>query len=246
MFCFGKCNLFFFIIIQILFCGTLQASSNDPHVSPELLKEINSYKLKKPIYRTKSQAKLLLENVIARIRPSAESICTELSATQCDWELEVVSGNQFNAYASGKNKISFYTGLVRGIHYEEELAFVVAHEMGHHIGNHLNEAKRSSILGALLGAAIALETDSPEMASDAANIGAYIGRFSYSRQQEIEADTISRKILIDSGYDMEKARAGLIRLTRTGLSKATSSFGDSHPSGPERILIWDTIEADKL
>lgn len=246
MFCFGKCHLFFFIIIQILFCGTLQASSNDPHVSPELLKEINSYKLKKPIYRTKSQAKLLLENVIARIRPSAESICTELSATQCDWELEVVSGNQFNAYASGKNKISFYTGLVRGIHYEEELAFVVAHEMGHHIGNHLNEAKRSSILGALLGAAIALETDSPEMASDAANIGAYIGRFSYSRQQEIEADTISRKILIDSGYDMEKARAGLIRLTRTGLSKATSSFGDSHPSGPERILIWDTIEANKL
>lgn len=238
------CHLFFFLILSI---GLVSAEKNKSlanlEVTKELLLEINSYKLKKPIYRTKSQAKELLENVIERIQPHAESFCRELSeaSSPCKWELEVVSGNQFNAYASGENKISFYTGLVRGIHYEEELAFVVAHEMGHHIGNHINKSRSSTILGALIGAAIAIESDNPTAASDAANIGAYIGRFSFSRKQEIEADSISKVILINSGYDMEKARGGLIRLTRTGLSKASSSFGDSHPSGPERLLIFDNL-----
>ena len=130
--------------------------------------------------------------------------------------------------------------MVRGVYFEEELAFVVAHEIGHHIANHLNESRRYTTIGAILGAAIALEADLPP--GDASQIGSYIGRFSFSRRQEIEADAISKRILISSGYDIKKARIGLIRLTRTGLSKANSQFLDSHPSGPERILIFDKVQ----
>ena len=229
------CTLFF-----VLFSS--EVSSQDMKVSKELIKEINTFKLKKPIYRTKSQSLRYLEEVIEKIKPSAELLCMEITSNpkNCKWELEIISGNQFNAYASGENKISFYTGLVRGIYYEEELAFVVAHEIGHHIANHLNESKRSTTIGAILGAAIAL--DSGLAPGNASEIGAYIGRFSFSRRQEIEADTISKKILINSGYDIKKARIGLIRLTRTGLSKTNSAFLDSHPSGPERVLIFDKIQ----
>ncbi len=230
------CTFFFLLVI------TLETKSQEIEVTKELLHEINTYKLKKPIYRTRSQSKEYLEKVIDKIKPSAEILCAELSSNEdnCNWELEVVSGNQFNAYASGKNKISFYTGLVRGVYFEEELAFVVAHEIGHHIANHLNESRRSTTIGAILGAAIALEADLPP--GDASQIGSYIGRFSFSRRQEIEADAISKRILISSGYDIKKARIGLIRLTRTGLSKANSQFLDSHPSGPERILIFDKVQ----
>tara|TARA_B100000795_G_C22782692_1_gene433133 strand:+ start:1198 stop:1932 length:735 start_codon:yes stop_codon:yes gene_type:complete len=238
-------KIYYLALLAILSIGVVSGDEGKPsknlEVTKELLTEINSYRLKKPIFRTKSEAKKLLESVIERIKPQAEAICRELSSSACEWELEVVSGNAFNAYASGTNKISFYTGLVRGVYYEEELAFVVAHEIGHHIGNHISKSKTSTILGALIGAALAIESDNPTIAADAANIGAYIGRFSFSRKQEIEADSISKIILLNSGYDMEKARAGLIRLTRTGLSPATSSFLDSHPSGPERVLIFDNL-----
>jgi predicted Zn-dependent protease len=230
-----------YFLMSFILSISINLSTQELEVTKEILNEINTFKLKKPIYRTKSESRLFLEQIIDKIKPSAEILCIELSSKEdnCNWELEVVSGNQFNAYASGKNKISFYTGLVRGIYYEEELAFIVAHEIGHHIANHLNESKRSTTIGAVLGAAIALDSDLPP--GNAAQLGSYIGRFSFSRRQEIEADAISKRILINSGYDINKARIGLIRLTRTGLSKANSQFLDSHPSGPERVLIFDRM-----
>lgn len=232
-----------FLRISCIFLLITITSSNiyaqELKVTKELLNEINTFKLKKPIYRTKSESLAYLEKIIKKITPSAKKLCFELINNQnrCDWELEIVSGNEFNAYASGDNKISFYTGLVRGVHYEEELAFVVAHEIGHHIADHINKSKISTTLGAMLGTAIALEAEMP--VETASQMGAYLGRYTFSRAQEIEADAISKKILIDSGYDIDKARIGLIRLTRTGLSKVNSQFLDSHPSGPERVLIFD-------
>lgn len=227
--------------IAFLFISFGINAANKVEIPEKVLYEINSYKLKKPIYRTKAESRALLESVIEKIYPKAKELCLSqgLDITKCEWDLEVVSGNQFNAYASGKNKISFYTGLVRGIHYEEELAFVVAHEIGHHIGDHLNKSKTRSIIGALFGAAIAYEAGIPS--SDPAIIGANIGRMSYSKQQELEADAISLKILKDSGYDLNKARMGIVRLTRTGFSRVNSVFLDSHPSGPERVMWFDEL-----
>ncbi len=203
--------------------------------------EINSFPLKKPIYRTKSESKALIEKVIKRIEPYANELCLSLRNDQklCDWKLEVISSNQFNAFASGDNKIGFYTGLVRGIHYEEELAFVVAHEIAHHIANHINESKVATYGGAIIAALIAAGSGVPELSGNAAQTGAYIGRFSGSKKKESEADLISTIILNKAGYDLNKARIGLIRMTRTGLSKTKSQWLDSHPTGPERILAFD-------
>ena len=225
-------------------CMPFQASNSFSEDSlKEMVKEINSFRLKKPIYRTKSESKQLLEKVIKRIEPFAIEIC--LSARKdmdkCKWELEVVSSNQFNAYASGDNKISFYTGLVRGVHYEEELAFVVAHEIAHHIGNHINESLFSTLAGDFFGALIASESDLDVLSADISQAVDYVGRFSGSRKRESEDDFISTMILKKAGYDLEKARVGLIRMTRTGLSKTSSKFLDSHPTGPERLLAYDEI-----
>ncbi len=230
-----------------VFCALFSISNfvlSDIVVPESVIKEINSFKLKKPIYRTKSEARIMLEKVIERVNPSAVELCkkTGLSIEKCNWDLEVISGNQFNAYASGNNKISFFTGLVRGVHYEDELAFVVAHEIGHHLANHLNESRGRSILGAVLGAALGMEDG---YGIDAAIIGSNIGSLSFSKKQELEADAISIKILKDSGYDLEKARMGVIRLTRTGPSRMYSVFSDTHPSGPERVMWFDEISKDE-
>ena len=48
---------------------------SDIIVPESVLKEINSFKLKKPIYRTKSEAIILLEKVIEKVNPSAVELC---------------------------------------------------------------------------------------------------------------------------------------------------------------------------
>lgn len=228
---------------MLMYSSSISSTDFSTEDIKNMVTEINSFQLKKPIYRTRSESKALLEKVIKRIEPFANEICltARKDPKKCEWKLEVVSSNQFNAYASGENKISFYTGLVRGVYYEEELAFVVAHEIAHHIGDHINESILSSLAGAFFGALLASESDLDIFSGDMAQTGAYIGRFSGSRKRESEADFISTMILKRSGYDLDKARIGLIRLTRTGLSKTTSQFLDTHPTGPERILAYDEI-----
>lgn len=229
------------IFVMIFPSFLLASNSFSEDEIKKMVDEINSFQLKKPIYRTKSESIALIEKVIERIEPYANELCLSLRKDQklCDWELEVISSNRFNAFASGDNKIGFYTGLVRGIYYEEELAFVVAHEIAHHIANHINESKTATYGGAIIAALIAASSGVPELSADAAQSGAYIGRFSGSRKRESEADLISTIILKKAGYDLKKARIGLIRMTRTGLSKTTSEWLDSHPTGPERILAFD-------
>ena len=190
----------------------------------------------------------MLEKILNRIEPHAKDLCKELSKaskkkskSNCHWEFEIVSSNSFNAYASGANKLTFYTGLVRGVKYEEELAFVIAHEIAHHIGDHISKATFSSILGALVGGLLGAGTG---MSSDITAVGAYIGNLSGSKAREAEADALAAIILSKAKYDLLKARIGLIRMTRIGFSKSTSNFFDSHPSGPERIRAFDEITKD--
>lgn len=230
----------FLCLIGAIFLFSSNSFTNF-EVSQSVLDEINSFKLKKPIFRTKSESEDLLNTVFERIQDSAKEVCKEhvKNIDRCQWELSVESNNQFNAYASEDNKITFYTGLVRGVYYEEELAFVVAHEIAHHIGNHIAEAKTKTVFGAVIGAIITGSTGIPT-----GNIilsGANMGRLSGSKRQELEADALSLEILQKSGYDLEKSRHGIIRLTRIGVSRVNSVFMDSHPSGPERVIWYDQV-----
>ena len=56
------------------------------------------------------------------------------------WRIAVVDKYDVNAFASGNNLISIYTGLLDQIHGDSAaLACVVAHEMGHHASRHISK-----------------------------------------------------------------------------------------------------------
>lgn len=56
------------------------------------------------------------------------------------WRVVVVDKYDVNAFASGKNLVAVYTGLLDQIHGDTAaLACVVAHEMGHHVARHISK-----------------------------------------------------------------------------------------------------------
>ena len=85
-------------------------------VSQSVLDEINSFKLKKPIFRTKSESEDLLNSVFEKIQDSAIEVCKKhvRNINRCEWELVIESNNQFNAYASEDNKLLFTLDLLEG------------------------------------------------------------------------------------------------------------------------------------
>lgn len=207
----------------------------------EALFEINTSNIRKPPFRKNKEIKRTFDDIFSKVLPAAETTCRKYLGknADCKWEVNYIDQNIFNAFASGKNEITFYYGLARQIFHDDELAFVVAHEIGHHIGNHVKSSKARAITGMILGGIIGAATGDATIAANTAQAGANIAVGMYSSGQEVEADFIAVEILSLSGYDLEKARDIHIRMTGVGASTAFSGFLSSHPSGPERLIMHD-------
>ena len=87
-----------------------------------------------------------LSRIYDRLEPSATRRCIEngekwLENSCSNWRVEVVKDENFNAYATSNRKIVFTTEVFKYTRSDDELAFILGHELGHHILNHLMEDK---------------------------------------------------------------------------------------------------------
>jgi predicted Zn-dependent protease len=200
---------------------------------------------------TNEEADEILNAALRRIRPTAGEVCREMNVGVCTWQFRVSSSRSLNAGAGPNGLIVINRGIVEYAANDEEVALVIAHEIGHQAANHVVTGQRNQIAGALIGAVLlgalgaAVSSGNYNSASvtrsaaqTGADIGGAIGRISYSKEQEREADYLAAVILYRSGVDLDKARGFLVTMARASGRKETGML-DSHPAGPERIAGWD-------
>lgn len=219
------------------------------------------------------EAREKLGRIYTQLRPSAGSLCRSLaerSGSSCrDWQVVVEDSQVYNAYATGSSEIVLSKGLFEQSRYDEEIAFVLAHELSHHILDHINEDQRNASVGTVLGVLLTVaisdavfgkvQCDSRyedcdelyETAADivqtGADVGAYIANQKYSVRQESEADLVAAYILSRSEFNLIRAREALLNLGRMDKSSTKrSSFFDSHPAGPERLAQFDAVIQEVL
>lgn len=205
--------------------------------------------------RSISDMEKMFEEAQRSIYPAALSICREIgeiSKNRCIWSFELKDDETINAYASGDNEITFYTGLINNwVGYKEELAFVLAHEIAHHIANHINEGRSrintGVLVGGLIGTALSQraegEEEQLEILGDTVKYGSQIANLVYSVESEQEADLLALEILKLSGLDIDRARNVVIRMVRAREGSMRSSFFDTHPTGIERLVAFDQAAA---
>jgi predicted Zn-dependent protease len=75
--------------------------------------------------------------------------------------------------------------------------------------------------------------------------GGAVGRISFSKEQEREADYIAAAVLHRAGYDLRKARGFLVTMARAS-NRRESGMLDTHPAGPERLAAYDRAVAEVL
>lgn len=206
--------------------------------------------------------------VYSRLMPSAQQLCrylSERSAASCsNWQVAVDDSLEFFAYATGSNEIVLSKGVIEQSRYDDEVAFVLAHELSHHMLDHIREDQTNALVGSFLGAllsaavaSVALEAidcnpyyENCDYAYDLAggiidtgvNAGSYITSQQYSVRQESEADLVAAYILSHSSFNLIRAREALLNTARmSGSTNNRSSFLDSHPAGPERLAQFDGV-----
>jgi predicted Zn-dependent protease len=182
-----------------------------------------------------SQALSNFNAVVRSVEPLAERECRARAPDlNCDFKIVVDKNprkppNAFQTLeASGRPVIGFTIALIADARNRDELAFVMGHEAAHHISRHLEKQRQSAIGGSLLGSlgAAVLGVD-PSLGAD---IGGFVGSRAYSKQNELEADTLGTVIARRAGYNPVRGVAFFTRIPDPG-----NKFLGTHPPNADRI-----------
>ena len=200
---------------------------------------------------TDEEARETVHAALIRIRPAADQLCREMSTGVCTWTFRTSSSRSLNAHAGPNGLIVVNRGIVEYATSEEEVAMVIAHEVGHQAANHYAANQRNHATGALVGAVLLGAVgaavshgshDGGAITRAAMNagsgIGGAVGLISFSKEQEREADYLAALILYRAGLDLDKARAFQVTMAKASGQTETGML-DTHPAGPERIAAWD-------
>ena len=110
---------------------------------------------------------------------------------------------------------------------------MVAHEVAHQVLDHIDKNKGIVIAGTILSGLLLDDFIGGVI------FGNVVGQLS-SRKYESSADALALRIISLAGYDPAKARYVLMRMAKMD-ERLTSKFMQSHPSGVERIVMYDKI-----
>ena len=124
----------------------------------------------------------------------------------------VLNTGKVNAFALPGGYVYVTRGLLALANTEAQLAGVIAHEIGHVSARHAVQRYSRSVAAGIGLTVLGVLTGSPALAR-AAGLGAQIYLQGYSRDQELEADTLGIRYLRRAGYD-SGAMADFLRRMR--------------------------------
>ncbi|HMA16098.1 MAG: M48 family metallopeptidase [Bacteroidota bacterium] len=173
----------------------------------------------------------------ARVRDMGERIAAVSGAEGIDWEFELFEEPTPNAFALPGGQIGVNTGMLTIAENDDQLAAVLAHEVGHVVARHVSEQlSQSAAIQTALGTAGLTEGAAGALAQMATGVG----QLSFSRSAEAEADRIGLEYMARAGYD-PRAAVELWRNMETAAGGGQPpEFLSTHPNPGSRI---EAIEA---
>lgn len=175
-----------------------------------------------------------------RIAPPDNPYAERLRRLVADHEKEegykfhykVYLSSKVNAFALADGNIRVYRGLMDMLN-DEELLFVLGHEMGHIIKEHTQEKMRLALAGSALRKGVASQQN---IVGDLArsSLGGFVEQLlsaQFSQQEEREADDFGLSFMQQEGYSSIMAVSALKKLSTLG---GNHSFLSTHPAPKER------------
>lgn len=138
-----------------------------------------------------------------------------------------------NAFALPGGQIFITYGLFKRLQNEDQLAGVLAHEIGHVVGRHSAErmAKQDLTRGIINGVTAGADMGAGQVAAVVANSI----NMKYGRSDELESDNLGVKYMIDAGYNPYEFIEVMHILDAASGGQRVPEFQSTHPSGPHRI-----------
>ncbi|OSP55701.1 M48 family metalloprotease [Pseudoruegeria sp. SK021] len=175
-----------------------------------------------------------------RVEPVAEEVCRRAGTVRnCDFKivLDTSANAPANAYqtldANGRPLLIVTKALLGELQNADEVAFVLGHEASHHIEGHIPKTQDTALAGAVLaGMIVAAGGGNVQAIESAQQIGAQVGSRTFSKNYELEADSLGTLIAYGAGYD---PTVGVLYFARS--PDPGDQFLGSHPPNADRIKV---------
>lgn len=226
-------------------CATVAACSTSPTGRSQLLllsdeelnnmgsKAFNQYQQDLPAAGGASQR---------HVQCIADAIVAELpqEQQQLDWQIRVFEEDSPNAFALPGGYMGVHTGMLDIATTQDQLASVVAHEIGHVLAKHSNErasTESATQLGlSAISSAAGLQGGSGEQLMGVLGMGAQYGiMLPFSRRHESEADTIGLDLMARAGFDPRESVTLWENMQQASSGGQPPAWMSTHPSQGQRI-----------
>ena len=202
----------------------------------------------------------LVKRVGQRLATAAETYlrnngyASELQNFQ--WEFNLVSSNEVNAFCMPGGKIVVYEGILPVTQDEAGLAIVLGHEIAHSVAKHsaeqlskqMRQQYASQIGGSILSQvaqAKGINSSTIALVDMLAQTGFNFANLKYSRDNETEADHLGLIFAAMAGYDPHLAIPFWQRMNQLGGSSKSEILSD-HPSDEKRIAALQNLMPEAL
>jgi len=206
-----------------------------------------------------AQARFARESIMAEApilrEPQAEARVSrimqrllQVTPSTGHWTVTLLDDPTFNAMATPGNYIYVFKGMLDALRSDDEVATVLAHEIGHRLAVHEQKAEGEALGEALaalttiaLGVAVAVqETSTQQDVEDTVQAAQALGEgfttLRYSKDKEREADLIGIFLMADARYNPEAAAQVWASRYAEGGGQ-THDFFSTHPLHEDRYTM---------
>ena len=228
-------------------CASVQVKSGNPGKGAALLSEEEEIKFGHYVDASIRNDFIVLlprENPKAnqKVNEIARSLAKVSDRPKLKYTARILNTPLVNAFAGPGGYIYITTGLLEFAESKDEVAGVLAHEVGHVAARHVVKQYRNAVyaqnLVSLLRIGAGLKGYDARAVGNLSNLTALFFLSSYGRDFERQADYLGTKYVIQAGYNPQ----GLISLLKhlweekeKGKREGLDIFFRSHPHTQERI-----------
>jgi predicted Zn-dependent protease len=230
----GKSTSRLFCCILLVFCCSATAQTDEEKVGKAAVAQILG------------SASLLTANSAQQYVNLMGQALAKSSGANYKWRFGVIQSDSVNAFAMPGGYVLVSTGLLKSLETEDELAFVIAHEVAHVARRHHYQVVQRQRLAEQASKglqALSQDSDTAKLAQASGQIYAR----GLDKGAEFEADRLGVEYMTKVGYDPAAALSVLEKLQRMkGNDPRAELLFSTHPSPAERLDMLLMSGVDQL